>query len=118
MGNTTQNMGAFNTKTDFQSVLAISCLMFDLEHIIRVIVHLIGRQRMRKYREIGCQTKNFALNLPDVTVTTTTDNHHRKLSYENVSTGHIEAYAVSYQVLSHRIFNTKKVVFSTLPQLF
>lgn len=81
-------MGAINSKTDFQSVLVVSCLMFDLEHIIRVIVRLIGRQqrqqRERLLREIGCQTNApFAQNLPDIAIITNTNSHIQKI--ENVS---------------------------------
>lgn len=51
-------MGTIQTKTDFQSLLVLSCLMFDLEHLIRVIVHFIISRQARLRRDIGSQTLN------------------------------------------------------------
>lgn len=71
-------MGAIHTKTDFQSLLVVSCLVFDLEHIIRAIANIIVKRQRTKYREIGCQTCNFNNNnLPDIAITSTKNNVSR-----------------------------------------
>lgn len=51
-------MGSIQTKTDFQSLLVVSCLMFDLEHLIRVIVQFFIARQAREYRDIGLQSDN------------------------------------------------------------
>lgn len=48
-------MGAIQTKTDLHSLLVISCLIVDLEHVINFIRGVIARLRKRKI-DGGSQT--------------------------------------------------------------
>lgn len=61
-------MGAFQTKTDFQSLLVVSCLMFDLEHLIRVILQFIITRQAREYRDIASQSGSSRLKDSDTQV--------------------------------------------------
>lgn len=49
-------MGAIQTKTDMHSLLVISCLIVDLEHVIKFVRGVIARLRKRQRIDCGSQT--------------------------------------------------------------
>lgn len=50
-------MGAIQTKTDLHSLLVISCLIIDLEHVINFVRGVIARLRKRQI-DSGSQTES------------------------------------------------------------